>query len=485
MKIKYWLMLSFFLVMILPVVGIYFLYMSLSNLDQKREIAEYIEVSAKIEELEEILSQPRWYSYQSPKQYEEIQKLVDGSTMINLYRYDGMQLYSTLSKSSFSGWSDIELVFKDLNEIQKQPRTYSVKRTVFSEQVLVGIYEISIMRDTWEDGLTNRSAIVLVLGSLFFLQIYGAAVFLLNRKLNRPLEQLMKHMTALARGEEIQSKLVHSKDEVGELIHHFLDMKAQIEQTSAQLHKVQQNKEFIVASLSHDLKTPLTVVRAYTEALLDDRQLTEIEKTEYKAILFEKLSYMKQLLDDLSTYTALQSSQMKMKLVEIDGDEFFDMLLIGYEEYCAKKDITLTISNEVEGTYKVDTKQMGRVVDNLVGNAIRHTPPDGELWIAVIHSQQQLPDWIFPAVKPELEDWRSYGTIVIVQNEGKAVPRHMKEHLFKPFVQAEEARGAGGSAGLGLSIAKELMEKQGGKIQLWSIEGYGTLVACWIKERIH
>ncbi|WP_042345208.1 sensor histidine kinase [Bacillus massiliigorillae] len=484
MKIKYWLMISFFLVMLLPLVGIYLLYVSIANLDQKRDVNEYFEVSMKIEDLEKILLQPKWYTYQSKKQYEEIQNLVDQTMQITLYRYDGMKLYSTLSKASLSGWDDLNEVVKDLNEIKKNNRTYSYKGAVFSEQKLVGIYEISIMRKEWVKGLTNRSVILLVLGSVLFLVIYGAIVFLLNRKLNKPLELLMKHMTAFAKGEEIQTSLIHSKDEMGEINEHFLEMKTQIEQTSAQLLKEQQNKEFIVASLSHDLKTPLTVVRAYTEALLDERRLSENEKVEYRKILFEKLSYMKQLFDDLSTYTALQSSQMKMKLVEIDGEEFFEMLLTGYEENCAKKNLALTIESEIEGTYMLDTKQMVRVMDNIVGNAIRHTPLDGALRLAVIHSRQALPEWIFPIVKAKLESWRSDGTIVLVQNEGEAVPHYMKEALFQPFVQAEEARGAGGSAGLGLSIAKELMEKQEGKIQLWSTEGYGTLVACWLKERI-
>ena len=104
-------------------------------------------------------------------------------------------------------------------------------------------------------------------------------------------------------------------------------MKEQIEQSRQELAKQQQEKEFIVASLSHDLKTPLTVIQAYTEALQNKENLSENEKREYKTILFEKLAYMKQMLDDLSVFTALQSSKEKIEFIEVDSEEFFEMLL--------------------------------------------------------------------------------------------------------------------------------------------------------------
>src|SRR5690606_12712829 len=202
-------------------------------------------------------------------------------------------------------------------------------------------------REEWIEGVNNRYIYLAVFFSIFFVLLYVVVVILLNRKLNRPLSHLQRQMTAFANGEKLSTQIRKSNDEIGELIKHFKKMKAQIEKTREELAVQQKEKEFIVASLSHDLKTPLTVIRAYTEALQNDENLSEQERTEYKDILFEKLEYMKQMLDDLTVYTALQSSKQQTELVEVDGEEYFDMLLSGYEEPCNRKGVSLTVTQSV------------------------------------------------------------------------------------------------------------------------------------------
>jgi len=482
MKIKYWLMFSYFIVMLLPIIGFYVLYVSLTSLDKQRDIQEHFEMMNSIKELEDLLEEPSLYHYEKGRDYHEVAELANSSMLIKLYRSDGLHLFTTLEDGLQPYWENVENLYKDLNVLKKNHRTYSMKRAVFVDNKIVGIYEVSIVREAWVKGVADRSWLLVALGSMFFLTVYVLMIALLNKKLNRPLTSLMEQMSAFAQGNNEIVSIKHGNDEVGELIKRFMEMKKQVEDSAAQLRQEQQSKEFIVASLSHDLKTPLTVISVYTEALLNNKNLSETEIKEYRTILSEKLIYMKQMLDDLTTYTALQSSQMKMNFVKIDGEEFFEMLFSGFEESCLKKEIHLTVQAENNETYVVDSKQMVRVIDNIVGNAVRHTEQRGNVWLGVFTSHQPLPFWIFPSFIEELEDWRDGGTIIITQNDGDAVPEEMKKSMFEPFVQADQARGKGGSAGLGLSIAKELMEKQNGKIKLWSEQGYGTLVACWLKE---
>ncbi|PIB58603.1 histidine kinase dimerization/phospho-acceptor domain-containing protein, partial [Pseudomonas sp. 2995-3] len=123
-------------------------------------------------------------------------------------------------------------------------------------------------------------------------------------------------------------------------------------------------KDYIVAALSHDLKTPLTVIQAYTEALHKESRLTIKEKKEYEIILFEKLKYMKQLIDDLVMYNSLQSKEIELELVEVEGEEFFDMLLSGYDETAAAQGVSLIVEHEVKESYYLNVNQMVRVMDN-------------------------------------------------------------------------------------------------------------------------
>jgi len=484
MRIKQWLMISFFIVMLLPVVALYFLYISISNLDDKQAFVEYVEMTNKMEEIEPQLQDPNLYRPQSKEMYDSIQALTNESIKITLYRSDGVVLFSSLPEPGSYGFPTInmEQVYRNLNDLQKNARTYSLKKPVSKDGNVVGIFEISIARDEWIEGVTNRYIYLGVFFSIFFILLYTIVVILLNRKLNRPLSQLQAQMTAFANGESPSTQIRESNDEIGDLIKHFWKMKAQIEQTQEALSVQQKEKEFIVASLSHDLKTPLTVIRAYTEVLQNDRTLTDYERAEYKEILFQKLEYMKRMLDDLTMYTALQSSKQRTELVEVEGEEYFEMLLSGYDEPCIRKDVSLHVLQSVKKSYKVDPKQMVRVVDNIMGNAIRHTEKGKQIWLAAISSDTKLPDWVFKEIQVELETWRKAGTVILIQNEGKGIPKEQLDKVFQPFYQAEDARHNGGSSGLGLSIAKMLMEQQNGKIGIWSAEKDGTLLACWIKE---
>ncbi|WP_042357666.1 HAMP domain-containing sensor histidine kinase [Bacillus rubiinfantis] len=484
MKIKYWLMISYFIVMLLPVAALYVLYVSISSLDQKQDFLEYMDITKRLSDLEPKLEKQSLYAIQPVTNYKAVDKLANKSTKISLYRPDGVMVYTSLSDPAVRLYQEnTENLYKNLNEIEKHYRTYTVKKPVLHDGQIIGIYEVTFGRKEWIKGVNNRYLLLGSLFTVFFLLVYFIVVVLLNRKLNRPLQHLRQEMTAFAKGQAFPKHYRISKDEIGELLSHFRKMKQQVDQTQQELAKQQKEKEYIVAALSHDLKTPLTVIRAYSEALQNENTLTNQEKGEYKEILFEKLEYMKQMLDDLSMYTSLQSSQQKIELVEVDGEEFFDMLLSGYEEPCCKKGINLTVQQSVEGLYKVDAKQIIRIIDNIMGNAIRHTEAGSHIWLGGFSSSVPLPEWIFPPFIKEVNKWRKDGTVILIQNQGKAISAEQQDSIFEPFVQAEGARGLGGSSGLGLSIAKMLIEKHGGTIKLWSASGFGTLVACWIKER--
>ncbi len=484
MKIKQWLMVSFFIVMLLPVVALYFLYVSLSNLDDKQALVEYVEMNKKMEEIEPLLVDPKLYKLQPKEQFANVQALLNESIKITLYRSDGVIVFSSFPGPGSYGFStvNIDQVYRNLNELQKNSRTYSLKKPVVSDGDIVGIFEISIAREEWIEGVTNRYIYLGVFFSIFIILLYLVVVILLNRKLNRPLSHLQAEMTAFANGEKLSTHIRESNDEIGDLIKHFQKMKSQIEQTQEALAVQQKEKEFIVASLSHDLKTPLTVIRAYTESLQNDKTLSEQERAEYKEILFEKLEYMKRMLDDLTIHTALQSSKQRTELVEVDGEEYFDMLLSGYDEPCNRQGVSLLVNQSVKETYRVDPKQMVRVVDNIMGNAIRHTEKENHIWLAAISSETKLPDWVFKDFYDDVEAWRKEGTVILIQNEGKGIPKEQLNYVFQPFFQAEDARTKGGSSGLGLSISKMLMEQQNGKIGIWSAEEAGTLLACWLEE---
>ncbi|WP_203362095.1 HAMP domain-containing sensor histidine kinase [Bacillus sp. REN10] len=485
MKIKYWLMGVFLAAMLLPIIALYLLYISLNSYHENLFMKEHFELENQIATIEPHLQDPYLYQLHTPEYYESLKKLTNASQKISLYRPDGLVLYESMKPTTTNAsFVDRQKLYQHVNELQKKSRSYTIKKTLFHNGELIGLYEITIGRDHWVEGVKYRTFILTASLALFIVILYTVILLLVNRKLNKPLKKLSIQMTAFADGKDIKNTLYANKDEIGELITHFNQMREKINDSNRLLNKQQQEKEFIVASLSHDLKTPLTTIQTYTEALQNNQALTETEKEEYRQILFDKMAYMKQILDDLSVYTSLQSAKTTLNLVEVDGEEFFDMLLSGYEEQCTRKRITLLTEQQIHSSYRVDPKQMMRIMDNLMANAIRHTNEHRQIGLAAIETHCPLPDWVFHPIAPKLDAWRKDRTILIIQNEGLAIPYSLQNKIFEPFVQGDDAR-AKGSSGLGLSIVKMLIEQHGGSIALWSEPGYGTLIACSLKTNIN
>src|SRR5699024_7896155 len=114
--------------------------------------------------------------------------------------------------------------------------------------------------------------------------------------------------------------------------------------------------------ISHDLKTPLTSIKAYAEAIGSNPNLSKEEKEQYRQVILAKADYMQQMISDLNTHTLLQSKSYEMDMVAVDGEEFFEMLLAGYEPLCEEKQIELHVKAEVNASCVVSPKQLIRVV---------------------------------------------------------------------------------------------------------------------------
>ena len=486
MRLRVWFMTAFLIVMLLPAAAIYTYYLLLSHLDQQQNVQENLDVLGRMGQIESRLQERELYQIQSGSRYEEVQKLADESVKIKLYRYDGIMLFTSAPDTFHSPLlrENQQQLYSHLYELQKNHRSYSLKKPVFDGSRLIGFYQITVAREQWLQGVSQRTFWLTAFLLFFFLILYGVVIYIVHRKIARPIRLLMKQMTSFAEERAVEPIPHRTRDEIGELIAHFAKMREQVLQTREAVKAEQREKEYIVASLSHDLKTPLTVIRAYAELLKRNETASAKERAEHLSILLDKTDYMKQLVDDLTMYSAMRSADYVMELTEVDGEELFEMLLSGYEELCANHGFRLQQEMCVSGTYLVNVPQMIRVVDNLMNNGNRHTRPQGAIGLAAVSAACDLPAWVFPAFQAELSAWRGSGVVLLVQNEGEAIPVHAQEKVFEPFYQMDGARTKkkNGQSGLGLSIARIIMNRHGGDIRLWSEHGYGTLVACRLPE---
>ncbi|MEK4229667.1 sensor histidine kinase [Solibacillus sp. FSL H8-0538] len=478
MKIKTWLLLTYLLVMLLPVGAVYGLYLSINAYYQDKHVAEYVEQWTELSALKKIVSEPTLF--EKGANYKNLSPIVNEQQSITLYTDTGLILYSSnpLVTTSTS-FQTKKLMLKDLYELKQNYQKYVYKEPVYVGSQLVGVYEITFLRTDWMENVKNRTYFVAIAISVMLAVFYALIVYLLNRRLNNPAKQLMAQMRAFAKGETLDSQLHDKSDEIGELAKSFCSMRQEIEETRQQLNAEQQQKEFMIASLSHDLKTPLTSIQAYTESLRQG-DLSEQEQREYLQVISNKSDYMKQLLDDLTMYTLLQSPSYALDLTTVDGEEFFEMLLSDYETVCKEKGFQVEVSQNVTGDFSVHPKQLMRVMDNLVSNAWSYTEAGGFIGIAAF--QNSYPSWCEPFVKEALT--KQDGLYIIVQNSGEGIDKEHASRLFDPLYQVDCARSKAGQrgSGLGLSIAKRIIEKHEGTISVVSQKNSGTIVICWLPQ---
>jgi len=458
MKIKSWLLLTYLLVMILPLLALYGLYVTINAYYQDKNVDEYLEKWAVVTDLKDQLDHPSLYNMNA--NYKGIEKLTSDQLMITLYSPNGKIYYSSNLINPFSSFESKSYVYKNLYEFEQNYKTFIYKEPVYEDGKIKGIYKITLVRSEWLEQVNTKSLFVIISLIIVMLLLYAAVVYLLNRRLNKPAKRLMEQMHAFAKDEET-NPLPVTKDEIGKLTESFQLMQQEITATRKNLAVEQQQKEFMIASLSHDLKTPLTSIQAYAESLRHGSH-SEKEQHEYLQVIQSKADYMKQLLDDLMMLTLLQSPTYELELVKVDGEEFFEMLLSDYEQISREKGFEAKTTVNVEGSYFVNPKQLMRVVDNVVANAWTYTNPGGTIDISAFESPN-IPSWSFGNLA---ESFTEKGVYIVVKNSSATLSEQQCKEMFDPLYQIDDSRSHIGErgAGLGLSIAKQIMAKHDGTI---------------------
>jgi signal transduction histidine kinase len=217
-----------------------------------------------------------------------------------------------------------------------------------------------------------------------------------------------------------------------------------------------ERQQRFIASASHELRAPLTLIRASAEVALRDLPPDESDQ---RALLHDVLAesdHMRRLVDDLLTLTRLDSGQLTLTKETID----LTALLASIQRQAARlgeqRGVAVELA-DVGGLVQADTERLQQVLLIALDNALRYTPPGGRITLAATPMERTVP-------------------IRIADTGCGIAPEHLP-HIFERFYRADPARGReNGNAGLGLSIAKGLVEAMGGRIAVESTVGVGTTV---------
>jgi signal transduction histidine kinase len=250
-----------------------------------------------------------------------------------------------------------------------------------------------------------------------------------------PLRQMAAAAQAMATGDYSQRVTATAQDEVGSLARSFNAMAARIDQAERQRRE-------LVANVSHELRTPVAALRARLENLADGVQALDAEAVAAMLAGTERLSRLVDQLLELSQFEsgAVGLDRQRFALAEVVDGALAEVRPVG------GGGVRLTCAVSPELVVAGDPDRVHEVLTNLLANAVRHSPPGGEVAVAAIPA----PD----------------GVLVEVTDEGTGVPPADLERIFDRFYRVDAARGPGaGGAGLGLAIARSIVELHGGHIR--------------------
>lgn len=296
----------------------------------------------------------------------------------------------------------------------------------------------------------SRKPLLWAAWALSFLAFLAAAW--LARGLTAPLGALHEGAKRLGAGELDFRIALPRNDELGDLASAFNRMAGEIE-------RISKFKEQLMASITHDLRSPLTAIHGHAEILLSDDEATAEERRESAELIRENARRMSAMANDLTDLVKLQMGRLEVTREPVHMEEAFESTRRLLDVIAKRLDVRLEVeSGPGLPLISVDPSHLQRVLTNLVSNALKFTPSGGRIALQAVAEAHHLK--------------------VTVADTGTGIPAKKLENLFTRFTGMEGVKNGRPDlgTGLGLSICRELIEQHGGRIWAESEWKKGTRV---------
>ena len=275
------------------------------------------------------------------------------------------------------------------------------------------------------------------------------AALVIGGPTRRRLQQLQEAALALGAGRPGVRAPESGGDEVTSLSRAFNEMASQLDSRNAALEHADRTRRQLLADVSHELMTPLSAIRGYVETLsMHDLQIDEARRSRYLGIVSEEASRLEHIIGDLLDLARLEGGGGAFRVERVSVDQLLDRVRDRHGPILADKGITLSTRRAPElETVMGDPNRLEQALQNLVANALRHTPPSGSVSVEVSR--------------------RGGEVVMAVQDTGSGIPLEHLPHLFDRFYKADESRTGTevpSGSGLGLSIVQAIVARHGGRV---------------------
>src|SRR5262245_18989171 len=329
----------------------------------------------------------------------------------------------------------------------------------------------------------NHDLPLLVLLLLFAAVVSLALGYVLAQALAQRVTALHQGAHALAGGDLDARVAAAGTDELAALAAEFNAMAARLATAAAERERLELARRDLIAAISHDLRTPLASLRVMTEALADGLVEDPATTTRYLTTMRGQIGHLSGLIDDLFELAQIDAGALRLELVRASLDDLISDAIEGIRPQAVAKGVRIegSVAPSV-GPVLVAPQKIERVLYNLVTNAIRHTASDGVVMITAIPGEQGMGDggWSSshdpPSPNPRPPSPIPY-VLVEIADTGEGIAPEDLPSIFDRFYRGEKSRSrATGGAGLGLTIARGIVEAHGGRIWAESAQSHGTRI---------
>jgi signal transduction histidine kinase len=276
--------------------------------------------------------------------------------------------------------------------------------------------------------------------------IAGVLGWVIARSLTQPLKQLTEATRKVAAGDLDVAVQLNSTDEIGELAQSLNSM-------SRRLAEARDLRRQMTADIAHELRTPVSVILGYADGL-QEQVIPPTEDT-FKLIQ-EQAEQLEHLIEDLRILTRAEAGELSLDLSMQDPLPLLKRTLAAHEPQAASQSVTLIFqADDAIPQIRIDPDRFRQILSNLLANALQHTPEEGEISVSISTREHQIS--------------------ISIADTGPGIPEEELDRIFERFYRRDPSRSrTTGGSGLGLSIAKSLVERQEGHITVKSKPGEGA-----------
>lgn len=351
------------------------------------------------------------------------------------------------------------------------PSRYLVRQLdfVFSDGSKGSLYFITGIRTELTTSLIIYMCIAII---LILLLTSGLLTMWIGRSFFRPINELNVAMQHIKDGnfDYMLPTDIKEKGEIGSIYRNYEDMRLRLKESAEEkIEREKQNKE-LISNISHDLKTPITAIKGYSQGLLEGVADNPEKQMKYIKIIYSKANDMNNLINELTLYSSIDNNRIPYNFVKINVSDYFGDCIDEIGADLESKSIELNYSNltEPDTVIIADPEQIKRVINNIVSNSVKYLGREdgtGQIDIRLLDEVD--------SVRVEIED------------NGKGIAQKDIPNIFDRFYRTDASRNSKqGGSGIGLSIVKKIVEDHGGYIWATSHEGEGTCMHFVLRKFI-